>query len=676
MVSAPSCYHRLSLVITLAIFGIAVPRAVAFSLICTPASAPARRCPSRVIDGGLTASKRTSSDAGVGLRREYARIRNIRTLQGHDAAVPFYQELLLQNTDDRTAGTRIAACADSPVRQDEACGGKFCKPGPDWTNNLLEKKSDIQKLKAMLSHNAYDHEHISQFFGVQQQPQQQGGSNKYLSCDGPLFVSPVPPGAVSLSNYPLFHTNGTFSGLSCLVALFLLSLVVPKSWIMEALGEECCGLMQDFGWIYPCSSDPSLMIPYVSVFPMDFTNRDVLCLVTDLHPQVISTTTLGTSLDQSGNAVMYIGPDSLALAQHFSPYRHFMDTNTNKNTNCDMHGLDLGTGSGIQALSALMHWKQRTSKETNAELDGSSSNKLKMTAIDINPRALRFTLFNAILNGLEEDVSLVHANLASGSLCGLDPTMSTGSSLEEYLAAQMSKFDLILANPPFLPVPSDSRTTGNLYDDDGGDCSDDDDDGPNESKMGETIHSIAQRYGLFSSGGGDGEVILQRIVELASRHLGPGGVLGIVSEFFVQYHDPDFERFSTWWQGGASTTNTSLSKSIQYEATTNNNNNNNCIPENDVAVLLLNEFPIDAATYAARRADNPSEETVWRAHLKSLNITSASPGMLYLQINTGNDLNLSVARVPKSNMGSVWTPSNRNAIEFTRNACRHFFGWL
>eukprot|EP00429_Kryptoperidinium_foliaceum_P050885 CAMPEP_0176126710 /NCGR_PEP_ID=MMETSP0120_2-20121206/63960_1 /TAXON_ID=160619 /ORGANISM="Kryptoperidinium foliaceum, Strain CCMP 1326" /LENGTH=77 /DNA_ID=CAMNT_0017461653 /DNA_START=55 /DNA_END=285 /DNA_ORIENTATION=+ len=73
----------------------------------------------------------------------------------------------------------------------------------------------------------------------------------------------------------------------------------------------------------------------------------------------------------------------------------------------------------------------------------------------------------------------------------------------------------MLANPPFLPVPVGDET-------------------------------INKRHGLFSSGGGSGEEILARIVELASKYLEPEGSLAVVSEFMNPGTD-FFERLKSWW---------------------------------------------------------------------------------------------------------------------------------
>src|SRR5262249_35357770 len=74
--------------------------------------------------------------------------------------------------------------------------------------------------------------------------------------------------------------------------------------------------------------------------------------------------------------------------------------------------LDLGTGNGHHALLAARHAEQ-------------------VTAIDINPRALRFARFNAIMNGASIDFR--------------------EGSLFEPVAGET--FDLIVSNPPYVISP-------------------------------------------------------------------------------------------------------------------------------------------------------------------------------------------------------------------------------
>jgi SAM-dependent methyltransferase len=77
--------------------------------------------------------------------------------------------------------------------------------------------------------------------------------------------------------------------------------------------------------------------------------------------------------------------------------------------------LDLGTGSGIQAILAAPH----------AE---------RVVGTDVNPRALRFVRFNAIANGVS------NLNLREGDL---------------FEPVEDERFDLIVCNPPYLVAPSE-----------------------------------------------------------------------------------------------------------------------------------------------------------------------------------------------------------------------------
>jgi len=76
--------------------------------------------------------------------------------------------------------------------------------------------------------------------------------------------------------------------------------------------------------------------------------------------------------------------------------------------------LDLGTGNGIQALSAASHSE-------------------KVIATDLSPRAVVFAAFNACLNGIEN----VECRVGDG-----------------FEPAAGHKFDLIVSNPPYYITPS------------------------------------------------------------------------------------------------------------------------------------------------------------------------------------------------------------------------------
>ena len=113
--------------------------------------------------------------------------------------------------------------------------------------------------------------------------------------------------------------------------------------------------------------------------------------------------------------------------------------------------LDLCTGSGVQAITA-------------AKFSG------KVTGVDVNPRALNFARFNALLNQVK-NVKFVLGDL--------------------YEPVKNEKFDMILANPPFVPAPRQ-----NLY---------------------------------FRDGNESGEGILEKIIAGIPSHLNDEGYAQIVT---------------------------------------------------------------------------------------------------------------------------------------------------
>ena len=157
--------------------------------------------------------------------------------------------------------------------------------------------------------------------------------------------------------------------------------------------------------------------------------------------------------------VMFVGKDSrwLARATVRRPVRA---------------SLDLCTGSGIQALLAAAHSE-------------------RVLAVDINPRAVRCTRFNAQISGA--------ANVE----------VRLGDLFEPVGAAE--RFDLITANPPFVPSPLDELK--------------------------------------FRDGGRSGEAIQQRIVASLPRYLAPGGIAQMVTELGEREDEPIVKRVRQWLDG-------------------------------------------------------------------------------------------------------------------------------
>ncbi len=116
--------------------------------------------------------------------------------------------------------------------------------------------------------------------------------------------------------------------------------------------------------------------------------------------------------------------------------------------------LDLCTGCGILAIHAAEYADE-------------------VVGVDINPRAIEFAKVNAALNGVAQKIDFRIGDLFE-PVCG-------------------ETFDLIMANPPFEPIPKDVK------------------------------------YHLHSDGGPSGTEVLERICDNAWGLLRPGGVLQAIS---------------------------------------------------------------------------------------------------------------------------------------------------
>ena len=555
----------------------------------------------------------------------YPAARSIRVNEGHDAAVKYYQSLLLENPDDTTAATRIAASPLAPDRHDLACP-------------VGDTDDQIASLKALLDESGYNRINIGKLFGViKQYPL------------GPTYLIPVEAGSKKRRPPLPFSSESKIgakrmNSLSCLISMFLLGFALHRAELEKNIigGTASVELFESLGLAFPCEIDPSLVVPYSHLFPMEVPRvegggSESIVLATDLHPVALSRTTVGT---QEEGAVMYVGPDSLALVQHL-PLAQQVDSLELKNSQQNYLILDLCTGSGIQAIATL------------AAL-GQCNPTAKAICVDINERALRFTKFNSILNGMGERIDVLKGDISDDEALPMQNKLQdqayTPGSLAQALRSfagdkkggmSTDGFDIVLSNPPFIPVPQIQPAAGD-----------------GESLVDLTRQSIDLRYGLFSSGGADGESILANILRMAPNLVSGAGFVGIVSEF-MNPSESLCHKMEKWWAEGC---------------------DNDCVDPTDIhtGVLFTNEVPIDAAMYARRRANDDDEYNIWLSHLNDQRIASVSPGLLYIRvqcqaaIGTENRqrcasfLELEHILVPKSAMGSIWTPQNLDAINFTR----------
>ena len=231
------------------------------------------------------------------LQELYLEARQVRTLQGHEQALPLFQEILRLNPSDVTAATRIAADERSMERH-----SKLGKGG-----NRIQRLRFIEILQVF----GFNCNSIADLVFVSESSK----ATKAKRSSAPLFLQPLRAGTPPPQR-PVCQ-------LSACIQLLLLSVCLPTKNCIDLLGKEFVELLETLGLAYESHDEDdgsdSLLIPYAHVFPVTICDRTIF-LSTDLHPNVLSLTTLVTnkgSVSSSGDskneegAVMYIGPDSL-----------------------------------------------------------------------------------------------------------------------------------------------------------------------------------------------------------------------------------------------------------------------------------------------------------------------------------------------------------------------------
>ncbi|MFF8815965.1 class I SAM-dependent methyltransferase [Streptomyces pactum] len=158
--------------------------------------------------------------------------------------------------------------------------------------------------------------------------------------------------------------------------------------------------------------------------------------------------------------------------------------------------LDLGTGSGIQALHATRH-------------------ATRVTATDVNPRALEFTRLTLALSGAPE------ADLRQGSL--FEPVAG-------------ETFDLIVSNPPFVISPARSAPAGP------------DTDGPDT----DGTDADASPFGrlVYRDGGLGGDALCRTLVRESAAHLNDGGWCQLLANWEHVAGEDWRDRLRSWVPDG------------------------------------------------------------------------------------------------------------------------------
>lgn len=180
------------------------------------------------------------------------------------------------------------------------------------------------------------------------------------------------------------------TSLSTIIKLFLLGVPVEVEEAAKALAPAALEAVEQMGLVERSGREVGSL---VQLFPYEG-----LILASDRFDALDAP---GASADYVGN----VNPTSITLAR--LTVRRPVET-----------ALDVGCGCGVQALLAARHAK-------------------RVLAADVNPRAVNYTRFNALLNDLD------NVECREGSF--FEPVAGM-------------RFDLIVANPPFVISP-DARFT-------------------------------------------------------------------------------------------------------------------------------------------------------------------------------------------------------------------------
>ncbi|MEU9338394.1 class I SAM-dependent methyltransferase [Streptomyces sp. NPDC048290] len=213
-----------------------------------------------------------------------------------------------------------------------------------------------------------------------------------------LLGAPAYAALARSETVPALRATRGDTPLETLVRLFLLQQPAPRARVADVLPVADC---LDSGWLTVTGADE--VTATVDVRPYAGSDGEDWFIVSDLGCAVGGAGGIGRRAE---GVVLGVGGASTTLAG--------ITVRTPVSS-----ALDLGTGSGIQALHAAQH-------------------ATRVTATDLNPRALHITALTLALSGASP------ADLRQGSL--FEPLRDG------------ERYDLIVSNPPFVISPSQRLT--------------------------------------------------------------------------------------------------------------------------------------------------------------------------------------------------------------------------
>lgn len=321
--------------------------------------------------------------------------------------------------------------------------------------------------------------------------------------------------AITPLNYPVYqaHLQQRFDALAVLISLFLIQSRVKRKEAHDALSSEIVDELLRAGVVIPAGK--GAIAATVSLYPCCgsyfFTDHRFAPVSHEYYQ----------APDQP---VMHLGVSSYALA--------YLTPKLSKRGRV----VDLCTGSGVHAILT-------------------SSKAEHSIGVDLNPRAIEFARFNAALNGAAQRCYFYCESLYDG------------------IRKHQKPFEMILANPPFVPSP----LTG-------------------KDRL------------LSRDGGSAGDEILRPILEGLLPRMAPNG-LAAITAFFVDQKRVSAEEKIVRWIGSESPVDILIVKFFSIS------------PETLASWFTIQWYGDSYAAYDQRYKQ-------WLDSLRSKQITEVTSGML------------------------------------------------
>lgn len=342
-------------------------------------------------------------------------------------------------------------------------------------------------------------------------------------------LSGAHPAGLALERFPVYRAllERRPDALATAIALFLLQGEAPHEAVEEGLGADATEDALALGLLVPAGRKGrgGTLAAAASIFPCAGG-----LFATDHRHRAARARAAGPAPREP---VMSLGGDSYALA-YLAPAPR-----------AGARVLDLCTGSGVHAILALRGGADRA------------------IATDVNPRALAFARFNAALNGVAARLEVRRGDLWDAVREG-------------------ERFDLVLANPPFVPSPHGPRSRVRL---------------------------------AFRDAGPSGEDVLARLLAGLPGRLERDGIAAIVSVFADAQRRPLRRKLEEWLGPRANL------DALLLEMGTD-------LPEEYAAAQTRRAFEDDPAAYAERYGR-------WLAALRRARIERLAGGVLALRRHAG-----------------------------------------